>query len=75
MNPITPMEAYATTDGQLHMDKLEAQAHQHGIDITPEVEAFLGNYRGFIDGVTRKHAIINWEVSKKLKELKGQNNG
>ena len=72
MNPITPMEAYATTDGRLYMDKLEAQAHQHGIDITPEVEAFLGDYRVLMDGVTRKHAIINWEVKKKLDELKGQ---
>lgn len=72
MNPITPMEAYATTDGRLHIDKLEAQAHQHGLDITPEVEKFLGDYRAFFDGLTPKQAIIEWEVAKKLKELKGQ---
>lgn len=73
MNPITPMEAYATTDGRLHTDPLEAQAHQYGLDITPEVEAFLGDYRYLLDGVSRKIAIIQWEVSRKLKELKEQN--
>jgi len=71
MNPITPIEAYATTDGKLHHDPLDAQAHQHGLDITPEVEAYLGDYRVAFDGVPRKMAIIDWEVTKKLKELKG----
>jgi hypothetical protein len=71
MSPITPMEAYATTDGKLHMDPLDAQAHQYGLDITPDVDAFLNHGAYFlIDGLSRKSAIIEWEVAKKLKELK-----
>ena len=50
MNPITPMEAYATTDGKLHMDALDALAHQHGLDIIQEVEEHLGDYRVLLDG-------------------------
>lgn len=72
MNPITPMEAYATTDGKLHHDPLDAQAHQYGLDIEPEVEEYLGDYRMLFDGPIRKLAIIKWEVAKKLKELKEQ---
>jgi hypothetical protein len=71
MNPITPIEAYATTDGKLHHDPLDAQAHQHGLDITPEVETYLGDYRVLFDGYQRRTAIIDWEVAKKLRELKG----
>jgi hypothetical protein len=73
MNPITPMEAYATTDGKLHHDPLEAQAHQYGLDIEPEVEAFVGyrsDYR--IGAFEKKLGILAWEVAKKLKELKEQ---
>ena len=71
---ITPMEAYATTDGRLFHDKLEAHAHQHGLDITPEVEEHLGI--GFIytmNGYVKKNAIIDWEVERKLKQLKKNN--
>jgi hypothetical protein len=74
MTPITPMEAYATTDGKLHMDPLEAQAHQHGLDIGEEVDAFVGKdfmYR--MNGWEKKMGIIEWEVSRKLKQLKEQN--
>ena len=73
MNPITPMEAYATTDGKLHIDPLEAQAHQHGLDIRQEVEEHLGDYTMLLNGVTKMTAIIKWEVSRKLKQLKEQN--
>jgi len=73
MTPITPMEAYATTDGKLHMDALDAQAHQHGLDIRQEVEEHLGDYRVLFDGFTKMTAIVNWEVSRKLKQLKEQN--
>jgi hypothetical protein len=65
------MEAYATTDGKLHMDPLDAQAHQYGLDIADEVEAFVGyrtDYR--IGAWEKKLGIIEWEVAKKLKELK-----
>ena len=74
MTPITPMEAYATTDGKLHHDPLDAQAHQHGLDITDEVDAFVGKdsmYR--MGGWEKKMGIIEWEVSRKLKYLKEQN--
>jgi hypothetical protein len=76
--PITPMEAYATSDGQLFTDQIEAQAHQHGIDIKPEVWKFL-NYDpadkalfGYSYDMAKIIAIINWEVAKKLKELRGE---
>ena len=77
MNPITPMEAYATTDGRLHTDPLEAQAHQYGLDIKKEVSDFF-NHDGrssYFDTytVTRMMAVIDWEVSRKLKQLKEQN--
>ena len=71
MNPITPMEAYATTDGKLHHDPIDAQAYQHGLDIAEEVEAIVGyrtEYR--IGAWEKKIGIIEWEVAKKLKELK-----
>ena len=74
MSPITPMEAYATTDGKLFHDTLEAQAHQYGIDITPEIEAYLGeNYKLSMSGYSRKNAILDWETSRKLAQLKAQN--
>ena len=53
------------------MCPMEAQAHQHGIDITKEVEDFVGYDSAlFMDSFTRKKAIVDWEVAKKLAELK-----
>ena len=78
MNPITPIEAYATTDGRLFTDPIEAKAHQYGIDIKPEVWKFLDydpnnpNPFGGFSVPTKVWAIINWEVAKKLKELRGE---
>jgi hypothetical protein len=66
------MEAYATTDGKLHHDPLDAQAHQYGLDLKPEVEAHLGSeYRYSITGYSRYNTIIEWEVARKLAQLKG----
>lgn len=70
---ITPMEAYATTDGKLFMDIMEAQAHQYGLDIEPKIKKYLdygvyNSFRIFSDF----QAIRDWEVAKKLKELKGE---
>ena len=74
MTPITPMEAYATTDGKLHHDPLDAQAHQYGIDIEPEVNAHLGeSYQYSYTGYSRKNTIIEWEVARKLQQLKEKN--
>ena len=74
---ITPLEAYATADGRLFTDPLEAQAHQHGIDIAKEVEEYLfpegRNYRSY-NNFIEQNAIIQWEVDKKLKELKNDTN-
>ena len=74
---ITPLEAYATTDGRLFTDPLEAQAHQHGIDIAKEVDEYLypelRNYRSY-NNYIEKNAIIQWEVNKKLKGLKNDAN-
>jgi hypothetical protein len=73
MTEITPMEAYATSDGKLFSDKIEAQAHQHGLDITPTVKTFVDVENYFSYGNYRElQAIINWEVQKKLAELKGK---
>ena len=77
MNPITPIEAYATTDGRLFTDPIEAKAHQYGLDIKKEVWEFFGyddKSPSYFDtyGMTRVHAVIEWEVAKKLKELRGE---
>ena len=70
---ITPMEAYATTDGKLFTDPLEAQAHQHGLDITPQIAEFLGNgYGCSFNGYTKFNGILDWETDRKLKQLKGE---
>lgn len=74
MTSITPIEAYATTDGSLFSDPLEAQAHQYSLDIKKEVHEFFG-YDGkpnFFDTHTAAKiiAVIDWEVAKKMKELK-----
>ena len=73
MTDITPMEAYATSDGKLFPNKIEAQAHQYGLDITPAVKTFLDaeNYFSFTS-YREVQAIINWEVEKKLTELRKQ---
>ena len=78
MNPITPIEAYATTDGRLFTDPIEAKAHQYGIDIKPEVWKFVKfdpespHILGKSYEWNKINAIIDWEVAKKLKELRGE---
>lgn len=72
------MEAYATTDGKLHTDPLEAQAHQHGLDIKKEVWDFFGydaDRPSYFDtyGASKVLAVIEWETQKKLNQLKAQN--
>ena len=70
---ITQMEAYATTDGKLFTDPLEAQAHQYGLDLTPQIEEFLGDgYAYGFNGYNKFHAILDWETDRKLKQLKGE---
>ena len=77
MTNITPMECYATTDGRLHTDKIEAQAHQYGLDMKEEISAFVG-YDPKSLGIDSRNAygnllaITGWEVSKKLKELRSE---
>ena len=72
---ITPMDAYATTDGRLFHDKLEAHAHQYGLDITPEVKAHLmgKNTQYSLSIFSKVQTIIEWEVERKLKQLKNNN--
>lgn len=73
MTNITPIEAYATSDGKLFPNKIEAQAHQHGLDITLAVKKFLDAENSFSYTSYREvQAIINWEVEKKLTELRKQ---
>ena len=75
MTDITPMECYATTDGRLHTDKIEAQAHQYGLDMKDEISAFVG-YDPKSIGIDSRNAygsflaVTGWEVSKRLKELR-----
>jgi hypothetical protein len=78
MTEITPISAYATTDGRLFTDPLKAQVHQYGLDIRPEVFKFLGYdpdalpvYSSHYDHA-KIRAIIDWEVAKKMKALKGE---
>jgi hypothetical protein len=78
MSEITPMEAYATTDGRLFTDSIEAQVHQYGLDIGPEVRDFFGISATTISYFADRYAyeklagVIQWEMAKKSKELKGE---
>lgn len=76
MQPITPMEAYATTDGSLFPTLQEALVHQYKLDIRKEVHDFFGwdGRSSFFDTytATKVGAVIDWEAAKKMKELKGQ---
>ena len=77
MSEITPIEAYATTDGRLFSNETEAQAHQHGLDIKDEVQAFFDvdpHRLSYFDtyGFTRVQAVIDWEVAKKMKQATGE---
>jgi hypothetical protein len=72
MSEITPIEAYATTDGRIFPTQREAQAHQYGLDIKKEVWAFF-EYDGrpsYFDiyTATKIGAVIDWEVAKKMKQ-------
>ena len=70
---VTPIDAYATTDGKLFMDMMEAQAHQYGLDIKPQIEEFLGDgYVYCLNGFTKLSAILDWETTRKLQQLKGE---
>ena len=71
MSEITPIEAYATTDGQIFKTQQEAIAHQHGLDIKKEVWKFFGyDGRSYFDTYTsaKVMAVIDWEVAKMMKE-------
>jgi len=78
MSEITPMEAYATTDGSLFTDPIEAQVHQYGLDIGPKVKDFFGitpvsnSYFADTHAYAKVHGVIAWEMAKKSKELKGE---
>jgi hypothetical protein len=70
MSEITPVEAYATTDGNLFPTQREAQAHQHGLDIKKEVwDFFKYDGRSYFDtyAACKVMAVIEWEVAKMMK--------
>lgn len=71
MSIVKPVEAFATTDGQIFPTQQEAIAHQHGLDIKKEVWEFFG-YDGkssYFDTYTTAKimAVIDWEVAKMMK--------
>jgi hypothetical protein len=72
MSEITPIKAYATTDGQIFSTQQEAQAHQHGLDIKKEVWKFFdydGSKSNYFDTYisNKVAAVIEWEVAKMMK--------
>lgn len=74
MSRVITTQAYATTDGRLFSTPEEAQAHQHSLDIRKEVHAFF-NWDGasrYFDtyAATKVGAVIDWEIAKKMQELK-----
>jgi hypothetical protein len=81
MSEITPMEAFATTDGKLFTDPIEAKVHQYGLDIGPEVTDFFGitprlePHLDVLRAYTKVAGVIAWEMAKKSKELKESNHG
>ena len=71
MSFITPIDAFATTDGQIFATRQEALAHQHGLDIKKKVWEFF-DYDGkpsYFDTytATKIQAVIDWEVAKMMK--------
>jgi hypothetical protein len=64
---IAKLEAYRTSDGAWFEDPDEAMAHQHGVDLTPEVEKYVGHTLYSWQHVGQ---IIEWEKHKKLKQIK-----
>jgi hypothetical protein len=78
MSEITPMKAYATTDGRLFTDPIEAKVHQHGLDIGPEVTDFFGitprlePHFDVLHAYAKVNGVIAWDMAKKSKELKGE---
>ena len=76
MSDITPIEAYATTDGRIFPTQQEAKSHQHGLDIRKQVWKFF-DYDGqpsYFDTytATKIQAVIDWEVAKMMK-AEGEN--
>ena len=71
MTQVTPIDGFMTTDGTFFPTEIEAIAHQHAIDITPEVEAYL-KYDGRFRLFEEMHHILRWEEHKKFKELGGE---
>ena len=70
-SPITEVEAYVTTDGQLHINIFDALVHQAGLDIDEEIRQYMkdrySNYdMNYFSNMT---AIMTWERYKKAKEL------
>lgn len=75
MSQITPVEAYATTDGRIFPTQHEAQAHQYGLDIKKEVHEFFDydpSKSSYFDtyGAAKVVAVIEWEVAKMMKQAK-----
>jgi hypothetical protein len=68
---IAQVEAYATTDGKLHLSIFDARAHQHGIDIEQEVRNYMEENcsKYSMNYFLNLGAIIAWEKYKKAKEL------
>jgi hypothetical protein len=69
MSIVKPVEAFATTDGQIFKTQQEAIAHQHGLDIKKEVWEFFGYDGSYFDTYTsaKVMAVIDWEVAKMMK--------
>ena len=75
MSIVKPVEAFATTDGQIFKTQQEAIAHQHGLDIKKEVWEFFGyDGRSYLDtfASTKVLAVIDWEVAKMMKGVSKQ---
>ena len=71
MSTITPADGFLATDGTFFLTENEALAHQHGLDLTEEIKAFVGADRFSITAFSEVSVIIGWEKHKKLKQLKG----
>lgn len=66
---VTPVDGFMTTDGNFFPNENEAKAHQHVLDIKPEIEEFVGTaYFSWQD----KSAITRWEEHKMLNKLNGE---
>ncbi len=66
---VTPVSGFMTTDGMFFPTQNEALAHQHGLDMQPEIEAFAKSEWNHYEAIT---IVRRWEEHRKFEELEAK---